>query len=356
MRSAEDSRGEMFEALVNLHRRELIRFAARQLGEHSHLAEDVVQEAFLSAHRAIAAGTCPEHPRAWLFTIVHNAAVNATRGARTTHEIEERWDGVTDGVPAAVEEIEWIGWLMEAVHKLPARQRNALIGHAFEGRSHQEIAARQQTTVSAVKSLLTRARRTLSADALFSALGGFGTPLGALARALRALRLRGLLVGKIGGAKGFAGALTQAALAATVTTGVMMAVHGGSLGSAVAVPVRPHHVGAHHARAHKHDSPNRRAREGNVRREAHRAVHDCIYGSFRGGGRYSVAALQYAARHLSTIVLEYTNCDRQLRSAALRAAGRRHPRRRRPRGSRRLGVHRRVNVLSTNRVGQSTNG
>jgi DNA-directed RNA polymerase specialized sigma24 family protein len=33
MRSAEDSREEMFEELVKLHRRELTRFAVRQLGE-----------------------------------------------------------------------------------------------------------------------------------------------------------------------------------------------------------------------------------------------------------------------------------------------------------------------------------
>ena len=55
-----------------------------------------------------------------------------------------------------------------AVHGLPARQRDALVGHAFEGRSYREIAARQQTTIAAVKSLLTRARRTLSTGRLVS--------------------------------------------------------------------------------------------------------------------------------------------------------------------------------------------
>ncbi|MGA2455544.1 MAG: RNA polymerase sigma factor [Solirubrobacteraceae bacterium] len=75
-------REDKFEDLVRLHRAELTRFAVRQLGEHANQAEDVVQEALLNAHRALRAGTHPEHPRAWLFTIVHNAAVNATRGAR----------------------------------------------------------------------------------------------------------------------------------------------------------------------------------------------------------------------------------------------------------------------------------
>src|ERR1700685_1441631 len=94
-------REELFEDLVKLHRRELTRFAVRQLGEHESMAEDVVQEALLNAHRAIAAGASPEHPRAWLFTIVHNAAVNATRAARTTEEIEEHRHSTCEQTVAA---------------------------------------------------------------------------------------------------------------------------------------------------------------------------------------------------------------------------------------------------------------
>ena len=40
----------LLEELVQLHGPALRRFAARQLGEHAGLAEDVVQEALLSAH------------------------------------------------------------------------------------------------------------------------------------------------------------------------------------------------------------------------------------------------------------------------------------------------------------------
>jgi RNA polymerase sigma-70 factor (ECF subfamily) len=321
---------DMFEELVKLHRRELTRFAVRQLGEHASLAEDVVQEALLNAHRAIAAGACPEHPRAWLFTIVRNAAVNATRGARTTDEIEERRHSTADQtVPAAVEQSEWIGWLMGAVHELPVRQREALVGHAFEGRSYREIAARQQTTISAVKSLITRARRTLSADASFQAVG-LGAPLAAGARALRTLLVRSPLAGKAGGAKWLTGALAQAVLAATVTTGVLMAVHGGSLSSVLAStgPARSHGAGGHRAAiqatASRRRSVSKRARERKVHREARHAVRECMRGGLHR--HYGAAALQSAAHHLPTVVLEYTECDRELRSAELRAAAhRRHP-------------------------------
>jgi RNA polymerase sigma factor (sigma-70 family) len=331
--SGQGPREDMFEQLVKLHRRELTRYAVRQLGEHAGLAEDVVQEALLNAHRAIVAGTFPEHPRAWLFTIVRNAAVNAARAARPTDEIEEREHGTADqAVPAAVEQSEWIDWLMGAVGELPARQRDALVGHAFEGRSYSEIAARQQTTVSAVKSLIGRARRALSADSSFSAAGA-GAPLLAAARALRALRAHSPLAGKAGGAKGLMGGLSQAALAATLTTGVLMAVHGGSLSSVLASTGAPRLPGAgeHLVRAQtpasRHRSAGKRARERKVHREARRAVSECLH---RGGvrGRYGVAALQYASHHLPTLAFEYTECERVLRSAALRAAMRRraHPR------------------------------
>jgi RNA polymerase sigma factor (sigma-70 family) len=319
----------MFEALVKLHRRELTRFAVRQLGEHASLGEDVVQEALLNAHRAIAAGACPEHPRAWLFTVVRNAAVNAARGARTTDEIEERRHSTADqSVPEAVEQSEWIGWLMGAVHELPARQRDALVGHAFEGRSYREIAARQQTTIPAVKSLITRARRALSADASFPA-AGLATPLAVGARALRALRVRGALTGKAGGAKWLAGALAQAALAATVTTGVLMAVHGGSLGAVLAStgPARSPNAGEHQtgaqATASRHRLVSKRARERKVHREARHAVRECMRGPLRR--HYGEAALQSAAHHLPTVALEYTECDQELRSAELRAAAHRQP-------------------------------
>ena len=309
----------MFEELVRLHRGELTRFAVRRLGEHANQAEDVVQEALLNAHRAFRAGTRPEHPRAWLFTIVHNTAVNATRSAFSTDEIEERWHGTLDQtVPETVEQGEWMDWLMGAVGELPARQRDALVGHAFEGRSYREIAARQATTVPAVKSLIVRARRTLLAHPSLPA-AGLGTPFLTGARAFKALLARGPLVGKAGGTKGLAGVLVQAALTATVTTGVLMAVHGGSLGTGLAAtgPAQ-----SRHAEDHRYASAPRsvgsHAGERRVRREERRAVSECMHGGV--GGHYSAAALRFAAHHLTTDALEYTECGRQLDLAALQAA------------------------------------
>jgi RNA polymerase sigma-70 factor, ECF subfamily len=328
MRSEEDAEvphgatpgDDMLEELARLHGPALRRFAARQLGENAGLAEDVVQEALLSAHRAIAAGTCPEHPRAWLFAIVRNAAVDAVRATRPAGTLDEHDHGTADElVPAAVEQGEWIDWLMGAIGELPARQREALVGHTIEGRSYREIAARQQTTVSAVKSLIGRARRALSsADTLPAA--GLGFPFAAFSRALGSLLSRGPLAGKAG-AKGVAGMLAQAAVAATVTTGVLMAVHGGRIGSVLASPgpVRLPAGREHLSRAQtrsRHHIETKHAREQRVHREAHHAVADCLHGrAFKG--RYGEAALKFAVGHLPPDVTEYTECEQLLRRAEL---------------------------------------
>jgi RNA polymerase sigma factor (sigma-70 family) len=322
-------RERAFEQLVKLHRPELTRYAFRQLGEHASLAEDVVQEALLNAHRAIATGTRPEHPRAWLFTIVRNAAVNAARAVRPAGEIEEHHHGTPDQtVSAAVEQSEWIDWLMGAIGDLPARQREALVGHAFEGRSYRELADRQRTTVSAVKSLIGRARRALAVDSSLPAAGA-GAPLAAGARAFRALLARSPLAGKAGGAKGLVGALAQVVLAATVTTGVLMAVHGGGPSAVLASTGPARSAGASRQQYHApaslspHHAISKRARERRLHREAHHAVSECLHDTTRR--HYRAAALQYAARHLPTSVREYTECERELRSAALRAAKRQYP-------------------------------
>jgi RNA polymerase sigma-70 factor, ECF subfamily len=328
---------EMFEQLVKLHRPALTRFAARQMGAHAGLAEDVVQEALLSAHQAVAAGERPAHPRAWLYTIVRNAAINAVRSARPTGEIEERLGTSDEAVPAAVEQGEWIEWLMGAVGQLPARQRDALVGHVMEGRSHREIAARLQTTVPAVKSLIGRARRSLSAENSFPA-AGFGAPFAAAARGLRALLARGPLAGKAGGVKGFAGVLAQAALAATVTTGVLLAVHGGVPGSVLAspgpakLPARGEHPSRAQVAMSRRHTETKHQRERRIHREGHRAIAACTHGRpIRG--HYGEAALKYAVKNLSSDALEYTECERLFRFAEMHPAGHRRAKRRVNRGS-----------------------
>jgi RNA polymerase sigma factor (sigma-70 family) len=163
-----------FAALVARHRPRLVRYATSRCGRDASLAEDAVQDALVRAHRAILAGKVPIDVQAWLFAIVRNRCHDYFRAARPTAPLPPELPG---GSPSAFEEVERserLAGALTAVDQLPTAQRAALLGREFEGRTYEDIAQRQATTVPAVKSLLHRARATLAHQA---SLPAFAAPL-----------------------------------------------------------------------------------------------------------------------------------------------------------------------------------
>jgi RNA polymerase sigma factor (sigma-70 family) len=156
-----------FEVLIRRHRVELERYCWR-LGLPDHHAEDVLQQAFIRAWVALRRGGNVGQPRAWLYRIVHNAALNAHRSARLrTHEsIDAAVEGSLALAPA--EDLETRLLAMDAlrhVAALPHMQRRAVVMTAIEGRSHEEAAGELGVTDGAVRGLLHRARTKLRAAA-----------------------------------------------------------------------------------------------------------------------------------------------------------------------------------------------
>jgi RNA polymerase sigma factor (sigma-70 family) len=316
--SSATGKHDSFRALVDAHRPELLRYARRQLGGHAELAEDVLQDAFLNAYRHLSAGVRPQNTRAWLFAIVHNAAINAARAPRPPVSLEA-YHSVAGG-PTLQEEIEqreWLNWLMGAIGALPARQRDALVGHAIEGRSYRELAGREQTTVSAIKTLIHRARRGLVEG---SPLHALGVPFLLISRRLAGFTARRALAGKLS-ANGIAGMLAVAVGTATLTSGLILT---GQAGHSVAIAAsRPQtasvHAGAHH-RSGGSGTRTPQTRHSPVARlhhEARLATTECEYGD-RLDRRLRAVALQYAASHLTTAQMEYTECEQILRMRAMR--------------------------------------
>jgi RNA polymerase sigma-70 factor, ECF subfamily len=127
-----------FAELVARHRPRLVRYATSRCGRDAALAEDAVQDGLVRAHRAIVAA------------------------ARPTSPLPPELPG---GAPSAFEVVaqgERLAGALSAVERLPSAQRTALVGRELEGRSYEELARRQATTVPAVKSLLHRARTALA--------------------------------------------------------------------------------------------------------------------------------------------------------------------------------------------------
>jgi RNA polymerase sigma factor (sigma-70 family) len=166
-----DGHERAFEALVRRYRRPLLRYCRRMHLSHAR-AEDVLQHAFLQAWLALAGGAQVRDLKPWLYRIVHNTAVNATRDAR--HEHLPLSDAAGAGVlagelqPAELQPAELqherraaASNALSQVAALPDMQRRALVLSALDGQSRDEVASALGISDGAVRGLLYRARRTL---------------------------------------------------------------------------------------------------------------------------------------------------------------------------------------------------
>ncbi|HWX45221.1 MAG TPA: RNA polymerase sigma factor [Solirubrobacteraceae bacterium] len=149
-----------FEAFVHRYRRQLLSYC-RRLGLTEARAEDVLQLALLKSWIALREGADVSQPKAWLYRIVHNVALNAMRdAAREPDRVADpsRW--------ASARESEMDRGLitreaLTEVASLPPLQREAIIRTAVVGHSHEQVATDLGITHSAVRGLVYRARVAL---------------------------------------------------------------------------------------------------------------------------------------------------------------------------------------------------
>jgi RNA polymerase sigma factor (sigma-70 family) len=158
---------DAYAAIVRRYRPALVAFAARLLGDGADEAEDVVQDALVRALPALRAGDRPMAVRPWLYMIVRNRAFDHLRtpASRNRGDEADRLALVSHphGDPAerAIEREE-LAQVVAEIRRLPPRQRLALVGRELSGTSHADIAAELHTSVSATKSLILRARVTVT--------------------------------------------------------------------------------------------------------------------------------------------------------------------------------------------------
>jgi RNA polymerase sigma-70 factor (ECF subfamily) len=151
-----------FRTIVELVSDELVRLSARILGSLAD-AEDVVQEAFVKAHRELAAGRFDGRSsvKTWLYRIVTHGSIDAlrTRSRRRValDELEAHpWEGT-----ASLESRVALRELSELLEGLPPEQRAALVLKAVEGLTTPEIASILSCSEGAVEQRLVRARAAL---------------------------------------------------------------------------------------------------------------------------------------------------------------------------------------------------
>ena len=147
-----------FERLYKRHVHDVYRYVLAVLRNPAD-AEDATQATFLSAYRAFQRGDRPELPRNWLLKIAHNECRQRFRMlARRPKEVI--WDERV-AAPAVDESIPTADEIRQALGHLNFNQRSALVMRELEGRSYNEIGEILDVSVSAVETLLFRARRAL---------------------------------------------------------------------------------------------------------------------------------------------------------------------------------------------------
>ncbi|MFV1958513.1 MAG: RNA polymerase sigma factor [Planctomycetota bacterium] len=183
MRRFQEGDDHAFEVLVHEYQGLVLSLCRRYLGSRSPGVEDVAQEVFIRIFRGRMGYQPKARVKTWIYSITVNACLNEIRRLRSqknraVNSFTAVFGNLSGGrgAPEAVEEAPAVEpgasldgkaaarRIRAAVDGLPEQQRLALILARYHHCSYEEVAETMGTTVPAVKSLLTRARRNLERD------------------------------------------------------------------------------------------------------------------------------------------------------------------------------------------------
>lgn len=163
-----------FDLLVLKYQRKILRLLSRMLRDQSEI-EDVMQEAFIKAYRALPQFRGDSAFYTWLYRIAINTARNwmASQSRRPSspslHQSEDgetfdEIDNLTDNntpesLLASREIAESVN---DSIQALPAELRTAIVLREIEGLSYEEIAQAMGCPIGTVRSRIFRAREAIA--------------------------------------------------------------------------------------------------------------------------------------------------------------------------------------------------
>lgn len=163
-----------FELLVMKYQRKLARLLSRMVRDPAEI-EDITQESFIKAYRALPQFRGESAFYTWLYRIAVNTAKNylVARGRRaptTTEFSSEDAEGFEDAellrdiaTPDAELQTKQIaGAVNKAVEALPEELRTAITLREIEGLSYEEIAQMMDCPIGTVRSRIFRAREAIA--------------------------------------------------------------------------------------------------------------------------------------------------------------------------------------------------
>ncbi len=164
-----------FDLLVLKYQRKIQRLLSRMMREQNDI-DDVMQEAFIKAYRALPQFRGESAFYTWLYRIAINTARNwiasqgrrpSTPGQNQTEDGEtfDQIDNLTDNnTPESVLASHEVARAVQAaIDQLPAELRSAIMLREIDGLSYEEIAQTMDCPIGTVRSRIFRAREAIAA-------------------------------------------------------------------------------------------------------------------------------------------------------------------------------------------------
>jgi RNA polymerase sigma-70 factor (ECF subfamily) len=165
-----------FDLLVAKYQRKLFRLLSRLIRDPAEI-EDVAQEAFIKAYRALPGFRGESAFYTWLYRIAINTAKNylVAQGRRvptqTSTEIEDA-ENFDDGESLRTEDTpdrmllskQVAEAVNRAIERLPEELRTAIVLREIEGLSYDEIAVSMNCPIGTVRSRIFRAREAVAEE------------------------------------------------------------------------------------------------------------------------------------------------------------------------------------------------
>ena len=161
-----------FDLLVLKYQHRIIQLVNRYVKDPSE-AQDVAQEAFIKAYRALENFRGDSAFYTWLYRIAINTAKNylvSRNRRRSDYHVDvqdaEQVENLSqlkgmDTPDSLLQNDEIVETIKTAIEKLPEDMKNAIMLREFEGMSYEEIAQTMECPVGTVRSRIFRAREAI---------------------------------------------------------------------------------------------------------------------------------------------------------------------------------------------------
>lgn len=123
-----------------------------------NVAQDLVQEAFLTVWQKITDGFEPQNFKAYMYVTVRNAALVYLRNANKLVSIDE---AAAEVAPEDIDRSEMDAQIWRAVDALAPRCREIFLLSKRDGLSHAQIAEKLNISVKTIENQITKANKAL---------------------------------------------------------------------------------------------------------------------------------------------------------------------------------------------------